>query len=151
MTENYYILFQNPLTLSLWKLLGFALYRNGAAELMTFDRSRPMVVHVIPRRGDVEAGRRSFPIGPAHFSFHHANAYETADGRIIADRRVLMTASVCLRVSCAGACLSAVADAHAAGYFIRAAWRGEPSRSSSTRTNKHLTFITGRARTCASV
>lgn len=68
------------------KLLGFVFFRNSAAELMTFDRSRPMIVHLIPRRGDPDAGRKSFPVEPAHFSFHHCNAYETGDGRVIADR-----------------------------------------------------------------
>lgn len=46
-----------------------------------------MVVHLIPRRGDPDAGRRSFEVPPATFNFHHCNAYETADGKVVADRR----------------------------------------------------------------
>lgn len=58
--------------------------RACLAECLEFDRSAKMQVHVVPRKGDVEAGRRVFSVDP-HFVFHHGNAFEAADGRIVVD------------------------------------------------------------------
>lgn len=58
--------------------------RACIAECLEFNRAAQMKVHVIPRNGDIEAGRKLFTLDP-HFVFHHGNAFETSDGKIVID------------------------------------------------------------------
>lgn len=54
------------------------------AECLEFQRSAKMQIHVIPRNGDAEAGRKVFSLDP-HFVFHHGNAFETPEGQIVVE------------------------------------------------------------------
>jgi all-trans-8'-apo-beta-carotenal 15,15'-oxygenase len=84
-TENYYILFQNPVKLDTTKLLTQYMFAKCAiAECLVVDPSRNMRIHLIPRASGSAAAdkmkqpaleQRVFEL-PPHFVFHHINAFE---------------------------------------------------------------------------
>jgi all-trans-8'-apo-beta-carotenal 15,15'-oxygenase len=86
-TDNYYVLFQNPVKLDTKKLITEYMFAKcSIAECLVFDPSRDMRVHLIPRPGAAQraaaAGapppaQREYAL-PPHFVFHHVNAYERA-------------------------------------------------------------------------
>lgn len=79
LTPNYCIFFQNPVSFNpLPYLLGF----KGAAECISFDAGQPTRALVIPRDGTSPAQTIDLP---ACFVFHHANAFEAADGKLVLD------------------------------------------------------------------
>jgi all-trans-8'-apo-beta-carotenal 15,15'-oxygenase len=94
-TERFYVFLENPVSMSFWDLAtGYALGRKCLAECLKFDASRPARVHLVPRPGrpgappaggGPAAGLRSFDLPAPVFSFHHANAFDAPDGRVILD------------------------------------------------------------------
>ncbi|PRW59430.1 Apocarotenoid-15,15 -oxygenase [Chlorella sorokiniana] len=86
-TPNYYVVFQNPVTVD---NLPYILGRAPAAACVRWVEGKPTLLHLIPRPGRTDAeGRpleaRTFTLPPL-FIFHHANAYEADDGqRIVVD------------------------------------------------------------------
>lgn len=77
-TENYYILYQNPVKLDTTKLVTQYMFAKcSIAECLVFDPAAPMRIHAIPRRAASGLPRRVWEL-PAHFVFHHVNAYERA-------------------------------------------------------------------------
>ena len=79
-TPNYCIFFQNPVT---FNPLPFVFGVRSAAQCIAFDASQPTRAIVIPR--DPAAGAVRVLETPPCFVFHHANAFETADGKILVD------------------------------------------------------------------
>ncbi len=77
-TPRYALFLQNPVT---FNPLPFALGWRGAAECIRFQAQQPTQLWVIPR--DPQAGEpvRTLAV-QAGFIFHHANAWELADGRL---------------------------------------------------------------------
>lgn len=87
-TEHYYIILENPIRLDFVKMATKYMFGKAClAECLLFDKSLPTRVHFIPRPG--ASGSRAviqvLTTPHSFFSFHHANAYETQDGRIIID------------------------------------------------------------------
>lgn len=78
-TQNYYVVFQNPVSLD---LVPFVAGLKGPAECLLFERSTPLRIHIVPRR---RAGPVRTVTLPPSFVFHHANAYEDETGRIVVD------------------------------------------------------------------
>jgi all-trans-8'-apo-beta-carotenal 15,15'-oxygenase len=76
-TPNYYIFFQNPVTLN---PLPFAFGLRGAGQCITFNADQPTRIWVVPRHGT--GAVRSLETD-ACFVFHHANAYEQDNTLII--------------------------------------------------------------------
>lgn len=87
MTENYYLVFQNPVTVD---NLPYISGRAPAAACVRWVAGRPTILHLIPRPGRTDAqGRplesRRFELPPL-FIFHHANAFEADGGsRVVVD------------------------------------------------------------------
>ena len=79
-TQNYYVLFQSPVTLN---QLPFVLGQKCAGECLSFDKSRPTRVHLIPRPGS--PAKAAVLEMESCFVFHHANSYEDDEGRVIVD------------------------------------------------------------------
>jgi all-trans-8'-apo-beta-carotenal 15,15'-oxygenase len=77
-TPNYYIFFQNPVTLNpLPFLLGF----RSAGQCISFNAKQPTKILLIPR--NLDQPMQVIETEPC-FVFHHANAYES-DGSIMVD------------------------------------------------------------------
>ncbi|KAL4425965.1 hypothetical protein ABPG75_009981 [Micractinium tetrahymenae] len=87
LTESYFVVFQNPVTVD---NLPYLLGRAPAAACVRWVSGRPTLLHLIPRPGRTDAqGRplqaRCFELPPL-FVFHHANAFETDGGsKIVVD------------------------------------------------------------------
>jgi len=86
-TENYYVLFENPIQMDFKQLMTeYLMAKCGIAQCLKYDDTKPTKIHVIER--SPPAGRRAqlktFPTVP-FFTFHHANGYETSDGKIVCD------------------------------------------------------------------
>ena len=78
-TPNHVVLFANPVSLNPAKLLTQYMFGQcSIAECLTFDPAGSTRAFVIPRSGRV-AEMKTFTL-PAHFVFHHVNAYESDDG-----------------------------------------------------------------------
>ncbi len=74
-TENYYVFFQNPVSLN---PIPFVLGLKGAGQCISLDAQKSTQILLIPR--DPEEPVRSLTTDPC-FVFHHANACEqTVDG-----------------------------------------------------------------------
>jgi all-trans-8'-apo-beta-carotenal 15,15'-oxygenase len=86
LTENYYVIFQNPVTV---KNAPYMLGQAPAASCVRWVENTPTYVHVIPRNqaknpavntSSSTDGRRSDDVmvfsAPPLFVFHHANAFE---------------------------------------------------------------------------
>lgn len=87
-TERYYILLENPIRLDIMKMATKYMFGKAClAECLLFDKNLPTRVHLIPRPGapGETIAKQVFTTPSSFFSFHHANAYETQDGRIIID------------------------------------------------------------------
>lgn len=83
LTENYYIVFQNPVTVdNIPYILGMA----PAASCVRYVQDTPAYLHLIPRQNgsDATARCRAFPVPPS-FVFHHINAYEADANHIVID------------------------------------------------------------------
>lgn len=75
-TSSHYIIFKNPVTVD------NATYMSGkapAASCVRWQGEKPTLIYMIPR-GDTEKKVKTFKL-PSSFIFHHANAYETEDGK----------------------------------------------------------------------
>lgn len=84
-TDNYYVFLENPVELDLRKFfLKYMLGKACIAECLRFNPERKTRIHVIPRPGRPAAsqGARVLETEP-FFSFHHSNAWETDDGRLM--------------------------------------------------------------------
>jgi all-trans-8'-apo-beta-carotenal 15,15'-oxygenase len=77
-TENYYIFFQNPVTLNPFP---FLIGLKGAGECLEFQPHQPTKIWLIPRDPQQKIQRLTTD---ACFVFHHANAFEQ-DGTLIID------------------------------------------------------------------
>ena len=88
MTENYYVVFQNPATAaSLPHLLGTA---PAAASRARQVPGVPTLLHLVPRRCSTSCDASSRPLlqprtfrAPPLFALRHANAYEADGGRVV--------------------------------------------------------------------
>jgi all-trans-8'-apo-beta-carotenal 15,15'-oxygenase len=78
-TPNYCIFFQNPVS---FNPLPFVLGLKSAAQCIAFSPKQPTRVLVIPRSGQ---GAIQTLDTRACFVFHHANAFETMDGKLCLD------------------------------------------------------------------
>lgn len=76
-TPNWCIFFQNPVS---FNPLPFVLGFKGAGQSIAFDPKQPTRALLIPR--DPSRSMRVLEM-PACFVFHHANAFESADGEQI--------------------------------------------------------------------
>lgn len=75
-TPNYYIFFQNPVTLN---PLPFVLGLRGAGQCLDFRADQPTKVWILPRgEGEVQMLETE-----SCFVFHHANAYEAGQELVI--------------------------------------------------------------------
>jgi hypothetical protein len=95
-TDKSYIFLENPVRLDPWKMATQYMFGKACiAECLAYDTSRQAKVHVVPRPGRA-GGAPPPPGGPAaalrtyaapapFFSFHHANAFEAGDGRLVVD------------------------------------------------------------------
>eukprot|EP01025_Chloroclados_australasicus_P014384 TRINITY_DN1672_c0_g2_i1.p2 TRINITY_DN1672_c0_g2~~TRINITY_DN1672_c0_g2_i1.p2 ORF type:complete len:371 (+),score=25.08 TRINITY_DN1672_c0_g2_i1:230-1342(+) len=82
-TENYYILFENPTKVNFQKLLTEYIFnRCSIADIIKFRKDLLGQFHIIPRPGKAGKGLRIINT-PAQFIFHHGNAYEIDDGKCI--------------------------------------------------------------------
>jgi len=79
-TERYYVFDEPPISLD---PLPFILGAKGPAECISFDKSKPAVVYLVPRDPSDPVIRRVEV--PTHFSFHFANAYDGPDNSVIFD------------------------------------------------------------------
>ncbi|NJM65678.1 MAG: Apocarotenoid-15,15'-oxygenase [Acaryochloris sp. RU_4_1] len=77
-TPNFYIFFQNPVTLN---PLPFLVGLKGAGECISFNPQNPTKIWLLPRQG---TGKPQKLATDACFVFHHANAFES-DDRVIVD------------------------------------------------------------------
>ncbi|MBR8832344.1 MAG: Apocarotenoid-15,15'-oxygenase [Chroococcopsis gigantea SAG 12.99] len=79
-TPNYAIFFQNPVSFNPFP---FLLGLRGAGECVQYQPGQPTKIILIGRDGS----RDSMKIleTPSGFVFHHANAFETPDGKIVID------------------------------------------------------------------
>lgn len=80
-TERYYVIFQNPVTVD---NAPYILGQAPAASCVRWVPGTPTMIHLIPRRHveGIAPTACSFAAPPL-FVFHHANAYETDNGRRI--------------------------------------------------------------------
>ncbi len=75
LTENYYVIFQNPVTVeNAPYMLGVA----PAASCVRWVKDTPTYVHIIPRNSNSSSGNDDAMVfsAPPLFVFHHGNAYE---------------------------------------------------------------------------
>lgn len=77
-TENYYVVFQNPVTVN---NLPYMLGQYPAASCVRWIPGVATVVHLIPRNTSDQSRRVMTFQAPPLFVFHHANAYEMQDQR----------------------------------------------------------------------
>jgi beta-carotene 15,15'-monooxygenase len=83
MTENYIILFETPLRISIWSLLTRNVRGLSFRECMYWKENVPVFIRILDKRTGKEMTAIKFR-HEAFFSFHQANAYEK-DGCIIMD------------------------------------------------------------------
>lgn len=81
MTENYVILMENPLLMSIPKILTRKLFGWSIAECFYWCPSQPSRFHIVSKETGKQLG--IFTAEPT-FSFHHVNAFET-DTEIVVD------------------------------------------------------------------
>ncbi|BDA40369.1 beta,beta-carotene 15,15'-dioxygenase [Coccomyxa sp. Obi] len=114
-TEHYYIALENPMRLDLTKMATkYALGRACLAECLKFNPSRRTKVHLIPRPGRLgKTVRRVTLETEPLFCFHHVNAFEDGDERVIMD---------CLAMK-GGVDFGANFGNLSAEFFQRAPWR----------------------------
>lgn len=79
-TEKYYVFNEAPLSLD---PVPFILGNKGPAECMSFDRTKPAVLHLVPR-DPADPLVRTVNVDP-HFNFHFANAYDGPGGTVVFD------------------------------------------------------------------
>ena len=71
-TEHYVLWFQNPCD---FDPTLYVLGEKNPAQLITYDATRPTLVHVVPRDAASGRAQRTVEI-PACFVFHHARGFE---------------------------------------------------------------------------
>ena len=71
-TEHYVLWFQNPCD---FDPTLYVLGEKNPAQLITYDATRPTLVHVVPRDAASGRAQRTLEI-PACFVFHHARGFE---------------------------------------------------------------------------
>ena len=76
-TENWYLLLQNPTALDPRKLLTEYMFAKCAlAEVIGFQDGKPATLHMLPRTDKArKIGQKAIPVDNQFF-FHHVNAYE---------------------------------------------------------------------------
>lgn len=89
-TENYYIFLENPIDMNFAKLLfKYSLGKACLAECLEYNENKPTRIHLIPRPGKSAANKGLgselvFETTP-FFSFHHINAFEADNGKVVVD------------------------------------------------------------------
>ncbi|KAK9824995.1 hypothetical protein WJX81_007215 [Elliptochloris bilobata] len=84
-TENYYVLLENPISLDLAKLLTRYMFgRACLAECLEYRDDRRTRVHLLRRPGRQGAEHAIAETEP-FFSFHHVNAFEAPGGKVVID------------------------------------------------------------------
>jgi all-trans-8'-apo-beta-carotenal 15,15'-oxygenase len=97
-TEKHYIFIENPVRLDFGKMLTKYMFGKACiAECLKYDTARSTKIHVIPRPGATAPGAPAAATAPRvyttptpFFSFHHVNAFETPDGKIVVDTVALL-------------------------------------------------------------
>jgi len=79
-TANYYVVSAAPTNLG-GNPIDLLLGKKAVGEAIEFDEKKPTFLWLIPRDGSEPI---SFEV-ETHFCFHHANAYEDAQGRVCLD------------------------------------------------------------------
>lgn len=83
LTENYYVIFQNPVTVD---NAPYVLGQAAAAACVRWVPGKPTLVHLVPRPGAAAGVTQRTFAAPPLFVFHHANAYEAEGGkRVVVD------------------------------------------------------------------
>lgn len=78
-TPNYYVFLESPMSLDLWKMATKYMFGKACiAECIIWDEKKKTRVHLIPRPGAALGARQRVIDTAPFFSFHHANAFETA-------------------------------------------------------------------------
>ena len=79
-TENWYMLIQNPTALDLPKLLTEYMFAKCAlAQVIGYQEGKPAICHMLPRTEKARAiGQKAIPVDNQFF-FHHVNAFEQGD------------------------------------------------------------------------
>jgi len=80
-TENWYMLLQNPTALDPKKLLTEYMFAKCAlAEVIAFQDGKSATLHMLPRTEAArKIGQKAIPVDNQFF-FHHVNAFEPSDG-----------------------------------------------------------------------
>ena len=98
-TENNYIFLENPISLNISKLVTKYMFGKACiAECLKYDTSRNTKIHVVPRPGALKnkgapaaaTAPRVYKTPSPFFSFHHVNAFETPEGKIVLDTVALL-------------------------------------------------------------
>jgi all-trans-8'-apo-beta-carotenal 15,15'-oxygenase len=98
-TEKHYIFLENPVRLNFGKLLTKYMFGKACiAECLQYDpKNKSTKIHVIPRPGATAPGAPAVATAPRvytsptpFFSFHHVNAFEAPDGKIVVDTVALV-------------------------------------------------------------
>jgi len=97
-TEKHYIFIENPISLNLGKLVTKYMFGKACiAECLKYDTTKSTKIHVIPRPGSTAPGAPAVATAPRvyttpspFFSFHHVNAFESSDGKIVVDTVALL-------------------------------------------------------------
>ncbi|NEO87247.1 MAG: Apocarotenoid-15,15'-oxygenase [Spirulina sp. SIO3F2] len=77
-TPHYYLFFQNPIA---FNPLPFVFGVKGAGQCISFQEQEPTKIVIIPRDRSTGEPTRTLKV-KAGFVFHHANAWENADGTL---------------------------------------------------------------------
>ncbi|DBB06748.1 hypothetical protein WJX82_009214 [Trebouxia sp. C0006] len=89
-TDQHYIVLENPINMNFGKLLTkYTVAKACLAECLQYESSKPTKIHVIKRPGKDSSvlGSKAHAVFETtpFFSFHHANAFEASEGRLVVD------------------------------------------------------------------
>jgi all-trans-8'-apo-beta-carotenal 15,15'-oxygenase len=84
-TDNHYILVQNPVRMDVAKLVTeYVTAKCGIAQCLKYDPTQPTRIHVVQRH--TKSPKVQTMLTVPSFTFHHVNAFEVDGGsRIIFD------------------------------------------------------------------
>mmetsp|Transcript_29065 Transcript_29065/g.86040 ORF Transcript_29065/g.86040 Transcript_29065/m.86040 type:complete len:334 (-) Transcript_29065:1069-2070(-) len=82
-TDNYYVLVLGSIKMDMSRLPSYMLGWTSIAECFAFDASLPVRVVLVPRNGGDDVPAIVADGDAAFFTFHHVNAHEEPDGRVV--------------------------------------------------------------------